>query len=292
MPPLKLHTNLSEHHGKLLNSLASMEEYGSQRRVLESALEALKEYPKWKKIGEAYQERAKDLDCLYRISGLIGQYDPEIGATLEAIANVIPSSCNHPNLVFGRIAWNDKVFESSNFRETPWKHSFDIKSNGLVAGRLEMFRNAKDPVFVQRELRLFETITKTLGKMIERVAAQNDLKATELRLKDILEKSGDAIFEIDIDGKVTYISETIKDMLGFTSAEIIERNIRDFIPSSFMSKVSELCSKVKKGNIITKVLMEIPTRDNRLTKFRLSLAPVWKKGEVMSIQGIAENVST
>ena len=55
------------------------------------------------------------------------------------------------------------------------------------------------------------------------------LKESDKRFRDIVWVSADWIWEVDTDGRFTYASESVKDMLGYTSAEVIGRTPFDFM---------------------------------------------------------------
>ena len=65
----------------------------------------------------------------------------------------------------------------------------------------------------------------------ERIKAENRLKNSEKRFKDISLSIGDWIWEIDKNAKYTFCSEKVKNILGYKTQEVIGRS-----PFSFMTK--------------------------------------------------------
>ena len=63
-----------------------------------------------------------------------------------------------------------------------------------------------------------------------RLMAENALRESEKRFRDIAEISADWIWEIDSEGRFTFASENVINLLGFTAEEIIGKTPFDFMP--------------------------------------------------------------
>ena len=55
----------------------------------------------------------------------------------------------------------------------------------------------------------------------ERIQAEKKLMESESRFKDIAENAADMIWELDASGKITYISDAVKNVLGYTPDELV-----------------------------------------------------------------------
>ena len=64
----------------------------------------------------------------------------------------------------------------------------------------------------------------------ERKKAEEELKASEQRFQDIVNISADWIWEVDKQGRFTYVSNSVKDVLGFASEEILGKTSFDLMP--------------------------------------------------------------
>jgi diguanylate cyclase (GGDEF)-like protein/PAS domain S-box-containing protein len=76
------------------------------------------------------------------------------------------------------------------------------------------------------ELRMYKEELET--RVIERTL---QLSASEQRFRDIAHVSGDWIWEVDAEGRYTYVSEGVTKMLGYVPGEIIGRTPFDFMPA-------------------------------------------------------------
>ncbi|MEW5770079.1 MAG: PAS domain S-box protein [Pseudomonadota bacterium] len=71
-----------------------------------------------------------------------------------------------------------------------------------------------------------------------RKAAEDALRASELRFHDIVNASADWVWEVDAQGRYTYASESVRDLLGYTAEEIIGRTPFDLMPAGEAERVS------------------------------------------------------
>jgi PAS domain S-box-containing protein len=76
-------------------------------------------------------------------------------------------------------------------------------------------------------------------EITERKIMEQKLKESEKRYRTLIENISDIIFEIDLDGKVSYLSPHTIDVLGYTPDELINRNAFRFIHPDDQEEVLE-----------------------------------------------------
>ncbi|VVB80293.1 Methanogenesis regulatory histidine kinase FilI [uncultured archaeon] len=84
-----------------------------------------------------------------------------------------------------------------------------------------------------------QDITKT--KMSEDL-----LKRSEKRFRDIVESTSDIIWEVDKDAKYTYLSSSVKDILGYRPEEMIGKTHFDFMPPGEAKRVKAIYDSLVK----------------------------------------------
>jgi two-component system sensor histidine kinase/response regulator len=72
-----------------------------------------------------------------------------------------------------------------------------------------------------------------------RKAAEAQLRESEQRFRDIVRATGDWVWEVDAQGRFTYASEGVKDLLGFGPDEVIGKTPFDFMPLDEAGRVRE-----------------------------------------------------
>ena len=93
------------------------------------------------KLLEDLTERAKELTCFYAIEEALKDPDSEIGQVAERIIEAIPPGWQYPEICVVRVSLEGQVYQSENFRETPWKLDADIIQQDQVAKDVENHPN-------------------------------------------------------------------------------------------------------------------------------------------------------
>ncbi|MFC7060223.1 PAS domain S-box protein [Halovenus salina] len=141
----------------------------------------------------------------------------------------------------------------------------------------------EDP-FVDAERFFVELIARLGGQAIERRSYERELAQHEERLNEqeeiyraVIEANFDSIFRFDTDGMFTYASESVRDLLGYSPAELIgqpvtithpdaqtsERTLkhRSQILSGEPAEAQDLPLKKKSGDIIYTDIRGVPIYD-------------------------------
>ena len=116
-------------------------------------------------------ERAKELNCLYKIEGLLNKPDPNLADICKGVIEAIPPGWQYPDVCVAKITLEGQTCQSPNFKETPWVQFADIKVQDKKVGRLSVFYaaempHADDGPFLKEETKLLGTIVERLGHYI------------------------------------------------------------------------------------------------------------------------------
>jgi len=135
------------------------------------------------------EDRVKELDCLYGISKLVENKNISLEGIFRGIVELVTLSWQDPAITCARIIYKDQVYQTDNYKETPWKQAQDIVLYGARIGALEINYLVKKPEcdegpFLKEERNLINAIAQRLGRIIERKQIQEALKESH----DLLEK--------------------------------------------------------------------------------------------------------
>jgi PAS domain S-box-containing protein len=130
------------------------------------------------------RERVKELNCLYGISKLIHDTDLSLREILQGTLERIPPALQYPEITCARIVLDDQIYETPVFRETIWQQSCDIRVRAETAGALEVYYLEERPwedegPFLKEERSLLEAIAGQLGRVVERIRAEQALRVSE-----------------------------------------------------------------------------------------------------------------
>ena len=71
-------------------------------------------------------ERVKELNCLYGLAKLVETPNISLETILHETLNLVSAAYQYPECICTRIVFEDKQFQTTNFKETPWKQSAEI----------------------------------------------------------------------------------------------------------------------------------------------------------------------
>ncbi len=113
-------------------------------------------------------ERAKELNCLYRIEELLNRPDDPLDKIGRGIIEAIPPGWQYPELCVARLILDGQTWQSPLFQETAWVQTADIRIQDQKAGTLGVYYlrempNADDGPFLKEESKLLGTIADRLG---------------------------------------------------------------------------------------------------------------------------------
>ena len=157
--------------GGFIGALASVADI-SARRQAELDLQ---------KRTQDLSERVKELNCLYGISHLVEKHGNSLESVIQGALNLIPSSWQYPQITCARIVIEAQEYKTGNFKGTEWKQSSNILVRGVPLGFLEVFYLVKRPEmdegpFLKGERSLIDAIASRLGRIIERLRAEEELQ--------------------------------------------------------------------------------------------------------------------
>ena len=200
---------------------------------------------------QALQERAKELNCLYAIAGLIEKED-SLEKILQGSADIMPKGWFHPEIACARITFKGRQYQTGNFRATDWRQSAALRVDGQPVGMIELCYLKERPSrdegpFLREERNLINAIAERLGRVAERKQAEEALQFRNVLLSTQQEASIDGILVVDENGKIISSNRQFADMWGIAS-DIVASKSDERALESVMGKLAdpeEFLNKVK-----------------------------------------------
>jgi hypothetical protein len=185
----KLEKELSNHILKEdeLNRKQKLVEYGHIKRTM-SLINIIQElhneirelaYVKdkeMKTISKYLADRIKELNSIYSITKLNSESTLSMDLVLQSVVDFIPPAMRYPKLACARIVFENYGIQTSNFVDTKWKFSKDIKINDEVIGILVICYLEKIPeikeIFSMEEFnKLVTAVTESISQIVAREQA-------------------------------------------------------------------------------------------------------------------------
>jgi PAS domain S-box-containing protein len=125
----------------------------------------------------------------------------------------------------------------------------------------------------------------------ERKRSEEALRESERKYKSLIDNFQDIILTINLEGKITFASQSIKEKLGYESAETINMSILDFVPEEDHQRVLESLQKGMKGEKIKGFQTQVITKSGERLFFEGSFSRVYKDGAVVGAQAIIKDIT-
>ncbi len=127
----------------------------------------------------------------------------------------------------------------------------------------------------------------------DRVRAEARLRESERRFRDVADAAGEYIFEVDMDGRYTYLSDRVEAIKGYRSSDLIGRLLFDFIPDNEKANLSKtLFDITDQGARFKDIEHSTLHREGRLVWERISGVPILEAaGQVIGYRGAGRDVT-
>src|ERR1051326_541385 len=114
------------------------------------------------------RERAKELDCLYRVDALLSTTERPLATILQGIVESLPPAWQYPADCQAQLTYGDLVLRTSGFQPTPWMQSAAIVVDGAAAGSVEVCYLRAQPTadegpFLKEERKVIETLAQRIS---------------------------------------------------------------------------------------------------------------------------------
>ncbi|MBW1763616.1 MAG: PAS domain S-box protein, partial [Deltaproteobacteria bacterium] len=175
------------------------------------------------KILHDLRERIKELQCLYLMADSIRKRG-SIEEIFQDAVQLIPPGWHYPEITKGRIRFAGREYLSEPFEETEWNQSSDIMVHDEVRGTIEVFYLEKKPEldegpFLREERDLLDGLARSLGETIEHKKAEEALKKSEVKFKNLVENAPVGIAITTPERSLIEANSAMMDIFGYDSKE-------------------------------------------------------------------------
>jgi len=219
----------------------------TQQELIDALRKVNEENKALKKIETDLNQRVKELNCHNEVSVLISRLDLTVDEIIQQIVELIPPSCQFPELAEAVITVNGKTFQTKSFQSTSYSVVQDVNVSGRKMGEIVVCYRDKqalnETVFLPEEVNLFFSIAVRIANFIDRAIKTVQLEKTEDNFKVLIESINDIVYEYDSNGILKYISPVVEKSFGFTVGEVIGQNFIKFVggDDAFVAKkISDL----------------------------------------------------
>ena len=135
------------------------------------------------------QERAKELNCLYRVDEILHFPETSTEDRMKQIVAGIPAGWQYSQECTARIVLGAAVYQVDGFEESPWCQEAQIIVEGVPEGSIAVFYTERKPQadvgpFLDEEYRLINAIAERIGHFLSQARLRSAVEIWESAVAD------------------------------------------------------------------------------------------------------------
>jgi PAS domain S-box-containing protein len=96
----------------------------------------------------------------------------------------------------------------------------------------------------EQELQLYEAVAPQMATILENLRLYEETEAARKRFEDVALSSSDWVWEVDTEGRYTYCSDRVRDVLGYAPEEVIGKSPYEFMVPKEAERVLNLFREI------------------------------------------------
>lgn len=166
------------------------------------------------------KERAKELNCLYRVDEILSARNDERSA-FDALIDAIPPGWKYPEVCQARITVGDRLYAPADYVATAWSLTAAIAVHGEPRGELTVSYRQERPAadegpFLKEERRLIDHLAERIGLYLLQKQLREDRESWESVVEHLSTQDGQSW-------------KVLVDFLLRTDRELLQRITRKLI---------------------------------------------------------------
>ena len=135
-----------------------------------------------------------------------------------------------------------------------------------------------------------EEVSVIANDITEKKLSEVALQGSEEKFRNIFESFQDIYFRCDARGKITMISPSVVELVGYTSQEALGRNINELFSSS--DSIQSIFSKLMKKRRVRNFEATVYTKDGKDLQCLCNIRLVYRRNYPLEIEGVARDITT
>ena len=212
------------------------------------------------------------------------------------------------------IAWfhrpikNGKAVQISNLAELPAKAVIEIARfqqhsvesivsvpmihKGIVVGGIGLDAIYQSRVWSPEDIALLKLVGDTIAIARARHEAEEKLRQSEQRFRDVSEAAGEYVWETDIDSTYTFLTERVKSVKGYAVSELIGRSPFEIMHPDDIARISRILREAAKNQQPFNLEYRNITRTGKIVWEEVNGLPLLDEGgKPIGYRGTGLNIS-
>ncbi len=147
--------------------------------------------------------------------------------------------------------------------------------------------------FTEDELETLRLLAGRAAVALENARQYQRAEAAEARFRDVALSSADWVWEVDAQGRYTYCSKNVANVLGYTHEEVLGKTSFEFMPPDEMARVSEIFAGIAANRQpIVGLENHSLTKDGREVVLLTNGVPILdSEGNLLGYRGVDKDIT-
>lgn len=132
-------------------------------------------------------------------------------------------------------------------------------------------------------------VRKTLS---DRGRAEEALRESEERYRDLVENANDIVFMLDLEGNMTSVNKAVESITGYSQAEVLGMNMAEFLTPGSTDSARRMTERKLGGEERTNYEVDVRAKDGRIFTLEISSRLAIHHGKPVGVQGVARDITT
>jgi PAS domain S-box-containing protein len=246
---------------------------------------------------ETRKARQQYESLVHTIDGIVWELDVQsfvftfVSKQSERILGYTPDQwLNDPNFWTDHLHPDDRVWALKFCRDAASRrteHEFDYR---MIAadGRVVWLR---DMVTVDETNDGSPHLRGIMVDITERKVAEDQLKKSEERYRDLVENAHDLIYEHDLEGNYISANKEVQQLTGYSLEESFHLNQTQIVSPEYIETAREMLRRKLTGERVTAYELEIVAKDGHRVPVEVNSSLVLRDGVPVGVRGIARDIT-
>jgi PAS domain S-box-containing protein len=169
--------------------------------------------------------------------------------------------------------------------------AFPVLNGTEVVGVLEFFSREVRPAD-QQVLATMTDIGRQIGQFWERKRAEEELRASQARYKQIVEEASDVLYRTDLQGRFTFVNPVARRVVGWSEEDLLGRRALDLVRENQRRRVAVQIRRQLRQRVADRYdEFVVVARSGRELWFGQHLRLLTERGEVVGFQAVARDIT-
>jgi PAS domain S-box-containing protein len=150
--------------------------------------------------------------------------------------------------------------------------------------------NKAYPPFTDQDMEIGSILASHSCGAIKATHAMDSLRKSEEKYRDLVENMNDAVYRVNADGKIAYVSPVMEKITGYTRSEILGRNYDMLFPAEESNHLKLNFQALLQGEA-TRSEYLMHKKSGEAVWVRTSSRPIRRGGRIVGLQGILTDVT-